>query len=524
MNRMVTIFILSVLPFLGYAQPPDWVRELGVSSKYPASLYVTGFGIVQLGADKDRGRCIRLAEEHARGNVAQSICVNIQSSVSSQSQERDREVSHFVQAITQSRSTLQVQGLSLEQYFDDRQKTAYCLAYIRRNQLQEIYADKILRLKKEISQIQQRATKAESDAQYETALTAYLQCNPLLDQLIEAQMIIATVGNSAGMNSADETTEVTFADIRDKVERLINRPLRSMDDLAWHIAYRLKGQMNNSEMVFQVAPFVYQDSKMSSAFSRYFKQILENKLIEVSRWRVAAQMAGLNEDLRGVSREYALAPQTGYLISGSYWPRDESVQVIATVRQAADGKLIASADVEAPLTLFTDSGKDFRPQNFVQAARDQRIFAEGELAGGGLQLEAWTDKGSEGVIYTRGERMKVFVRVNVPCHIRFIYHLADGNRTLLLSSHYIDESKVNRVYEIPGDFECDAPFGAETLQIFASTTPFEPVRTVVQDGYEMLVEDLRTFVRSTRGMKRVQDKSVMKAEQRIVMTTMERSL
>ena len=95
------------------------------------------------------------------------------------------------------------------------------------------------------------------------------------------------------------------------------------------------------------------------------------------------------------------------------------------------------------------------PENYQKALAEQGLFAAGELQGGGLALELWTNKGAEGLVFTRGEKLKAFVRLNLPGYVRFLYHLADGKRALLLENYFIDAGKVNVAYELPQEFECD---------------------------------------------------------------------
>jgi hypothetical protein len=78
------------------------------------------------------------------------------------------------------------------------------------------------------------------------------------------------------------------------------------------------------------------------------------------------------------------------------------------------------------------------------------------------------------------------------------------------------------VYQIPEEFECQAPFGVEVLQAFARTEGFEPVETVRVDGYDLLQEDLHKFLVRTRGFVKKATQGVLQGESRIVMTTMER--
>jgi hypothetical protein len=109
----------------------------------------------------------------------------------------------------------------------------------------------------------------------------------------------------------------------------------------------------------------------------------------------------------------------------------------------------------------------------------------------------------------------------MPCYIRFIYHLADGKRALLLDNFPIRGEDVGKAHKIPEEFECASPFGAEVLQVFARTERFEPIETTAIDGYQILAEDLQNFLIAMRGMRLV-SKKTLQAESRVVLTTVER--
>ncbi len=103
----------------------------------------------------------------------------------------------------------------------------------------------------------------------------------------------------------------------------------------------------------------------------------------------------------------------------------------------------------------------------------------------------------------KGETMKVFVRVNRESYLRLLYILADGSRTLLHDNYYIDQFKSNRVVEIPEEFECAPPFGAELLVVVARTEAFPPIQTYESDGYLFLsAKDAGQAARGFRGMKK----------------------
>lgn len=492
---------------LAFAQAPEWVKNQGKSIKHPAAQYLTGYGIASVPSDADKEKSKTIAAGGARKNLIEKIRINIQSTVATKTEESGDAFATFYSSATQSTSSLDIQGLETETYYDDDEEVYHAFVFVRRDNLVSLYSSKVNSLKKEIDEKVQLAKTMEQQNKSTQALNEYLACYPLIRQLEEAQSILAFVKISNSLNELQQTAaanEITVGQIREAVTKLVQRPLNSLDDLAWFLVYQLKEQTqhhSSGKLQILVTPLVYQDTKMGSSFSRYFSHLIEQKLPEVAQWD-AVQQAG--------------AP---YVISGSYWEQNNNVKFIVNVRSVSDGRIIASADAVVASTITASANRSLTPENYKSALVDQKIFAAGETAGGGLTLEAWTNKETQGNLFTVGEKMKITVRVNMPCYIRFVYHLADGKRVLLYNEYFLDASKVNVAYEIPQEFECSEPFGSEVLQIFARTEKYEPVATTMIDGYDYLKEDLQTFVVKTRGMKATKPTTMM-TETRIQITTM----
>jgi hypothetical protein len=70
------------------------------------------------------------------------------------------------------------------------------------------------------------------------------------------------------------------------------------------------------------------------------------------------------------------------------------------------------------------------------------------------------------------------------------------------------------------DYACSAPFGVETLHVFARTEDFEPVQTLMEGRTRILKGDLKDFLYATRGMNKI-DKSVKQAEAKLILTTID---
>jgi hypothetical protein len=501
------IFSVMVLFANVTAQTPDWVTNQGKSAKYPAAFYLTGYGISAVKNDAQKEEAKDIAVGNARKNIVEKIRVNIQSTVQSKSEETGDKYSSFFSSATQSTSNLEIQGLESETFYDDNNEVMQAFVFVRRDNLVSSYEAKVNALRKEAEEKIGVAKMMEQQNKTTQALNEYLSCYPVMRKLEEAQSVLSCVKISNSLNELEQSAaknEITVGQIREAVTKLVQRPLKSVDDLAWFLVYQLNEQADkkvSGKQPVVVSPLLYQDTKMGSSFSRYFNQVIEQKLTEISDWNPVRQGG------------------SSLIFSGSYWEQKNNVKFIVNVRNVDDGRIIASAEATVSAEMLAASDRDLTPENYKSALMDQKIFAAGESAGGGLTVEAWTNKETQGNLFTEGEKMKVTVRVNMPCFIRFVYHMADGKRVLLYNEYFMDASKVNVAYEIPQEYECSAPFGSEVLQIFARTDTFEQIQTEKIDGYDYLKEDLKVFVAKTRGMKAAK-RNTLQTEERINITTM----
>jgi hypothetical protein len=259
-----------------------------------------------------------------------------------------------------------------------------------------------------------------------------------------------------------------------------------------------------------VVPLIYQDTKMGSSFARHFRAELENQIVQLAYWKVAEQVQSFSPKSSQIMRDLAKESGAELILSGTYWERGNEVKLMVNIREVNSGKVLAGTEITFDPQILPEN-VNLKPENFESAMVAQGAFGQGEIVSGQLQVESWTNKGNENLIYTAGETMKVFVRVNREAHVRLLYIIADGRWTLLYDDLYIDQSKVNRAVEIPAEFECAPPFGAEMLVVIARTEKFEPLETVEEDDYDFVNKEpvvpqatarsLASKVRNEKGMK-----------------------
>ena len=485
-----------------WAAPPAWVADEGRSA-FPLERYFTGYGQAVLGSDAEQ--CRRLAVDQAKSALIQSVSVSIKSSGSTRLVQKGEEASESVSSAVESVSALDIKGLKTEFFSEPKKDRCHALAAAGKADLAAAYGAKSESLRGEVAALVSDARRAESSGDRSKALERYLDARAKLADFQDARSIAALAGGKPPESSSPLPGA---GELRAAINRLAERPVKTLEDAAWLLAFGLKSASDLPDARVQVQPFTFRDTKMTSPLSRYLKEALESRLAEAPRWTVVAPKPGQ-------------ASAAAFLLTGTYWEQAGSVRLVARLRRLEGGAFAAAAEAEVPAAVLAAAKLDLKPENYKDALRDQGLFGADELQGGGLSVDAWTNKGEDGLFFSRGEKMKVFVRLNLPGYVRLIYHLADGKRVLLLDNYYLDAGKVNQAYELPQEFECDAPFGAETLQAFASTDKFSALATRNQDGYDYLAEDLGQALVKTRGMKRAKA-GTLKAETRLTLTTMEK--
>ena len=537
LSLLIALFLVvcSITPAQAQRKP-DWVENYGDTWQYPQDKYIIGFGSTA-GRDSE---AFQIAQDDARAGVSSTIVVNVEKQLRMVREEDQQKFSQHVISITQSSAALRLKGLSLETYGDDNPATAYALAYVSKEALKEIYSKTKSDLRGQIRRIIADAQEAEGDSKSMEAATKYLSLYPLYAELKEAESILLVVDPSTRIETAfdeldreigeasskpKEAPLMSWTEVANKIDQLLSQSLGTVDEVARSVVIQLSKQVGDLSGQLMIVPFTYQDTKMSSSFARYFRSAVENQigLMTTLKWDAVSQKRGFKpKSFKQITSELAKASGAQWLFSGTYWEQGEKIKLMANLYDLDGGRILAAADVLFDASILEAAHLNPKPENFLQALKEQNAFADGEIISGQLQVDVWTSKGKDNLLFTEGEIMNVYVRVNRPAYIRLLYILAGGERTLLYDNYYIDQSKVNHAVEIPEEFECAPPFGAEMLVVFARTKGFEPLKTVEVDGYHYLEADSPIKAAAqARGMKRREDKEILQTEARIVITTIE---
>ncbi|RLD63528.1 MAG: hypothetical protein DRI95_11625 [Bacteroidetes bacterium] len=518
MNKLLIIFLSAFvfLPLSGIlnAQAPAWVKYEKRVAMFPTNSYIMGFSSEINYYDSDVNELIDRCKENAKNELTESVKVSIKSitvsGINNVNTGIDQETYEYVKQSSVSFSNLDLSGLTIQHYYNKKKKIAYAITYAKRVEVIKFYK---LKINNGIKDLEAKKLFAEdmlkADMQ-QKALQSYFKCLTIFREVEEAQSILVALGKSDEASLRKDRIIELKAAVDKGINQLNNTAKNSISDVAYFIANGLKMQTAKLEGKVKLSSFTYQDTRMGSPLSKRLNMSLEQKLVSETN---------LNIHNQNYATQYKSQSLIDYIITGTYWDDNDYIKMIVVLRDFKTGKALASIETKLA-KLFCEKNKiNYLPENFIVANTKRKNFAENEVVGGDLNLEVWTNKGTDNLLFSENDTLLLFLRVNKACYIRFIYHLADGSKVLLLDDYFIDVSKVNKVYQLPEEFICAEPFGAEVLQVNAQTEKFERLNTKEQYGYNFITDDLDEVIRKTRGFKKLKE-GVMKAENSIVITTM----
>ncbi len=488
---------------------PDWVKGKGTSPRFPHAKFLTGLGIATWHKDSSEAAIARQAYAAAQKDLAEQVRVQIQSTSESFKQQTGQEFSSSYQALVTANSQLEVVGLQKETYHDRKQKLFYTWVYAPKQDVIANYQRKLGQANQQLKDKFAQAKRYAESGQKAEAEQQLLHCRTLLSQQAPWQALLLSLQPSV----ASAEPSVALSKIEEALHQLISERANSLDDLAYGLAYQLKQSLDEPLQRVVISPLLYRESEMASSFSYFFRDRLEQELIQYADWQTMR--------LDDVQFNQG-SPTMRYTLRGIYEVSGDQLYLSLFVKDVFAQQVISMATARLDIAVVESAQLAYLPVRYEQNAAEQQQMEIYEVADNGIDLEVWTNKGDKALVFTEGERMNVFFRVNMPCHVRFVYHLADGRRVHFFDQ-YLTADQVGKPQELPYDFICDctdAPCGIETLQINAQEEAFTPLATQDVGGYRFITEDLSSILQKNRGMK--QDEPMYRAEQRLVITTMEK--
>jgi len=506
---VIIILIMIVSGKLTTAQTPSWASEAGRKVQFNDRDYLVGFAS-EVNTNRENPSDVeKRVASYARAQLIEYVQVTVRSEMEHQTLESGRNFTDLFRSTVSSESGLELVGLKTETAYDSRSRTAYALAYANKSDLIAYYHNLLHTQVTDTENQVQRARQSLQSNDVKSALALIAQASSGMNTISQSQEILMAL--QPRTITMHDLLMDRVLEIRNKSGELIRQAQRSdqntLQDACMFMARGLAEQAGTIHQPILLTSFTYQDSRMASNLSRWLNPTLSSQLVREGRYNVTDQ------------RNDGEKP---FIVTGTFWEEKNDLKIIAALKDQT-GKIVATSEAFLPKKWLSENNIGYLPENFEDTYTRLKAFERNEIISGDLNLETWTNKGDENLLYLKGERMKIYVRTNKEAYIRVTYHLADKQMVLLLDNYYIPAHNANKVVELPYEFQCAEPFGVETLQVNAQSEQFAMLRTSQYAGYTFIANNVEEAVKNTRGMIQVSPSSqIQKAERRIVITTMDR--
>ncbi|MCW8924608.1 MAG: DUF4384 domain-containing protein [Gammaproteobacteria bacterium] len=216
-----------------------------------------------------------------------------------------------------------------------------------------------------------------------------------------------------------------------------------------------------------------------------------------------------------------------YQLKGSYEILKDGVSVTYRV---IDPNGATAATRIAKLSKSAVQNIDYKPASI----NFDKLLHEGYVVSNDFRASLSTNQGKEGLVFTEGESVELFAKLNAPGYFYVVSHNTTDNMSYMLELNeaqgrraflrYVNADEVNRWLSL-GEFEVTAPFGTENLQLIASSSDllgnlpnarFDPELELYVVGAKSTAE----AVTKTRGLKPKRKKGVKSSEATLTVTMM----
>lgn len=165
-----------------------------------------------------------------------------------------------------------------------------------------------------------------------------------------------------------------------------------------------------------------------------------------------------------------------------------------------------------------------------------RLLRDGVALSSDLRVTLSTNKGSENLLFSNGEEIELFVKLNKMGYfyivgyteaknkkLSYLLELSEGdaNRRFI---KFVNADEASKWISL-GSFTVEPPFGIESLQVIASNKKIHSLPRVKydeDDGYYIISKEVKKALQTTRGLRPKKAKKVETSEDVLTFTTMHR--
>ena len=506
------LLTLMLCARLAAEAPPAWVRQGGADpGAYPPGQYLCAYGVSSPGGTPAEQRDQALAM--AQKALAAAIRTHVTAEFTSKVVRDNQQMARFAQNLVRTEADVELEGLdTVEVWADARLGTTHALAVLDKARTVRLLDDRLARQARACAAAFDRA-RAAGDPE------GLLAARRLRSRVDEDLLVRAVLGGPAPAPACPALTEL------DPELRRAYLAHGSLDGFVAAAALDLGGGLPQGIRVL-MDRITYADTPFCGSASAWLEQALASHLVACGQVRIVDKAAG-REALRegGLEARLATALRSQAVVHGTCFALGTEVQFTLRVTDTG-GEDLAAATLKVPAELLRKAGLKLVPDNYEEA-RKALAICDAQVRTSTLKVKLALDRG-DGGIYRKGDKLYLFLKANMDCYVRVLYHQVDGTNVEVFPNRWHPGNQIqkDRLYQIPpqeGGFELEVqpPFGVEMIKLMASTDPLDPAAQAPDpSGLRVVRDDLATALGRTRGL-RLQQTGAQFAEDTAVVNTMD---
>ncbi|WP_321778983.1 FlgO family outer membrane protein [Sulfurimonas sp.] len=455
-----------------------WMLTLCLASMLSAD--ISGVGYAQTNKE---------AKKEALGDLSQVIKSEVRSNFESKSFVKGDKGNSSSSSNIKISSNLPILGADFT--FIDRAMEVEARVELSPHKVKALYTKKLQNIKKELDSISSEIGNTSSSSST-LKLQLYSDAYSLLKEYDRYESVAMILGS-----------------------KLPNRPTLTKAKVKLELA-KLDSNIDSLDMASRV---------LAKSFKN--KNIFVYPPLMQSNTTVAQFGAVFVKKLKAKVKSVKSPKNASYLLVGEYVVTKKMMVLNYELLSIKTNEIVASKTININKKAYKNI--QVKPKNIDFDA----LLNSGVISSSSLKVSLNSNRGSENLLFNKGEDIELFVKLNKMGYIyivgytqtkegsfSYLLELSEGNGNSRFVK-FINADDASRWISL-GEFTVEPPFGVESIQVIASNRKINSLPSVSYDeksGYYIISKDIKKALVKTRGIKKKKSKKTELSEDVMSFTT-----
>jgi len=308
------VFLFLLLPYWSYSQSPQWIESSKRAALFPQEQYLQGYAW-QSGVKKNVEDVYSRLSSQAKAELIEAIQVEVDASSELQTKEFQDEFMQRFSSNTKTKAKANIVGLTVEKYYDKKEKNAYVFAYARKSQIVDYYMDQISEALQSLASASKESETFSEQGLIKEGIQILIKENKQYAIISEARNYLRALGVRSASGLKTEEVAEALKSRESHIRQLLLADNANTDALAYYLCSELIDQYQIRISDANVMDFTYSDTPLKSELSNQLKASFKKSVGEVPEPRKATRLSNSE-------------------ISGSFVEDGKSLMVSVTIKSA----------------------------------------------------------------------------------------------------------------------------------------------------------------------------------------------